>query len=1470
MSFPSMFEENSPEYHAIKIEHPLLNYYGISAMSTGQLVKWWNQKNYRKEFSNRNYSYRFGSETNNFIKTEKLEQFLNLKTYYSENPVDNNYTFKTWRKQGYNGRDVYYLAPKINTGDNVYMKWSLYEGGIGSTFDVKDSFCPDTGAANLPAGATVKFTYEDLNFEGNYNSDCDPFICLPTLDPEKKICPDGHDHFPPWFYRLINSHNSVISAYSTKGPDVSIWPKCLQARKALSDDIMIGGGLVWSGVLGFDINLGNVSCTKKEWVKYSLQLFDATNLKKRNDNFAAMRKIFLSGPAADPLGRTTNTNVNGGHTAANEDDISQHKVGELSVTWNPVEKKYESGTLQLPAILYTDIAASNSRTADFLDAVQIEELLNDPTSNNYLNMPTGIAIPLVNMNGNPSTIAPTYEKEDGCRDNNEKFKLIVYNPFPKAFKKDTNVMLSKINGVWIPLDAGMEVQETKSEFLGKWDFSYFMTNLEYYFTNYKKTTPPNSPSTTRSYLRYTAQQYERYFREQLYSLDDTIYKEKEIYDKNVLINLTDIHPLDAGFVQITSWDFMRKEMGGRRDGGNAIAGTVVGYDLGDNPTEKFDLGYSPRLTNPFFGCVFPNGYDVDQVKAKYNKYKNNTVALDIKEGDYFSSDPFSNDTNVDTKDIFIDDNVNIETTSINLTGPNAGIFSGINNGIYTLRHLPADIALNSSRCTPFSAQNGSPLRRFEKLNFLAQGSEEIFKNNKFNNYYIEKQNNPNEVEQPVWNLRPNVPNRIQFRPMKIELYASAEWRILNMQEYKRRFDITQPTSNFPPPPNPPIGYTCNYLKAFSYNYCAENDPRLRITMKPDFEAKTFAQSAYAPFASMRRARGKFAARAALMVKDFYDAHPNYNISGSFLANGINQDTTLSSPLWGPDGLIYNGNWSASENEWRTLFAGTINDPNWTDSDDNPPKPNNPELIRGLEAQPSAPYHENPFALRPRWMLDQDGGQFVLSKYNAEEFEVEPALFLGLAYGKRDFFEKGKRLAHMNSQYGGKFPLIDIETGPYFSNFHKSSSETYSLGAIGIIGASCVMKVPSPNSINLKTDYNYGHPTNFLGGKRFATYLDLPGNEGLTYANTTGLYAKIYQFWPKHLTFYDPRYFTIHHFNEGGGKRKKDVEDVYYVGGIALQTPTEEEKNLAKKQTYPTNFTASKAESSVDLRSPTFYNGNRCESGEVFYDSVDKQENNKPLRNRQHWNIFFTEDGFKDGRNRRGRLLPYYYEKTVISLAKQDASNVVLKKYSEYLGKKIRELAQTESSILYFNLGKNYQVGDTLTVTAGTNVVFTVTSVAGKDETGFEEGAIKDLVLTNAGEDFDASDFMKLDQIVSEKTTSAAKVVNLSVKSGGSGFVGYVISGQIRTIDGEDKKPKLISGDMIKLTKPVNNDFETSSPKGPISDTLSVDIPIPEDSRSDNGLYDIFLHFHNDASHVHGHPYNLISLPIDQYINLELN
>jgi hypothetical protein len=694
MSNPSFFQNQEKEYHLLKIDNPLLNYYGLTAVTTGQLIEWWNRKNYKNNLYNR---LLFSINDPNAIQIGDI-----FAT--SEMP----YTFKTWRKEGYNGKYVTYDMYNID-------QWKFYE---------------DTNSI---------YSYNNLIWEGE-------------CDGSNVISPDASGQFGlmPWFYKIINSHNSVIKAYSKYGADSSsiYWTDCLKARKALSEDIIIAGGITWTTPITFNIDLQNIKCEKTEDVKFTLQLFNPEEPKKNIDNFAAFKKIFLSTTATDQAGRKIVNQLDGGYTApTSENNPKDQKVGELSLTWDDVAKKFEAGTIQVPAILYTDIEAANPRDSEIFQSMDVSSELSDPNSPNYPNMPTGIAIPFYSTNGNPTTFVPQYEKEEGCRDGDlSKLQLVVSNPWPRNFKKDQNVILSKINGCWIPIDTGQgQAAKKKKQFQSKWDFAYFMTNPNHFYIR-------------KDGSRFTYQDFESKVRELYYS------NSNEILDLDIKTDIP--FGVNYGHLQITSFDFMSKSMGGKSDFNN-LGNTNIEFDSSLNPYPRggSDLRIPASSTAPFFGCIFPDGYNDSKIVNYFYGKHNGASVINTN---LINSEPnfgvlyintissgqklFRNNTedggnNIDMFPIYSLDGTGEETEYL--------------KDAY-LKHFPADIALNASE----NGNNGNPLTIFNDSIFY-----------KFSTIHdITKKAFVSGVNtaKSFYDFSPVKSNRIQFRPLKAETYAFGE------------------------------------------------------------------------------------------------------------------------------------------------------------------------------------------------------------------------------------------------------------------------------------------------------------------------------------------------------------------------------------------------------------------------------------------------------------------------------------------------------------------------------------------------------------------------------------------------------------------------------------------------------------------------------------------------------------------------
>ena len=85
-----------------------------------------------------------------------------------------------------------------------------------------------------------------------------------------------------------------------------------------------------------------------------------------------------------------------------------------------------------------------------------------------------------------------------------------------------------------------------------------------------------------------------------------------------------------GYAQLTSWDFMAPPFGGLREKkgniplGNALVLTAsrVGHDGNVSDFNEIYNSYGTpgrgRITAPFFGCAFPDGYLAEEKYSLYN------------------------------------------------------------------------------------------------------------------------------------------------------------------------------------------------------------------------------------------------------------------------------------------------------------------------------------------------------------------------------------------------------------------------------------------------------------------------------------------------------------------------------------------------------------------------------------------------------------------------------------------------------------------------------------------------------------------------------------------------------------------------------------------------------------------------------------------------------------------------------------
>ena len=238
-------------------------------------------------------------------------------------------------------------------------------------------------------------------------------------------------------------------------------------------------------------------------------------------------------------------------------------------------------------------------------------------------------------------------------------------------------------------------------------------------------------------------------------------------------------------------------------------------------------------------------------------------------------------------------------------------------------------------------------------------------------------------------------------------------------------------------------------------------------------------------------------------------------------------------------------------------------------------------------------------------------------------------------------------------------------------------------------------------------------------------------------NTSVLYARVFDYWPDDQTIFDPRYFSVLHFNPGELYEPAEVRDgvikhseVEYINSIpdtvrfkgnvennepSLTTDIEEYNPENINSVYDVDV----LKFNIDHRVPTSHARDILDLGEpVYSDSL--------VRRKEHYNV---------DTSRRGKLLPYKWQRNTIAL---------------------RMVFIDPNKI-----GVNYAKGDTFVPfgTHGTGGLVRVDTVD-------SSGGITDVSIVEHGQDFDVRDFLRSDH--GTALVQNLTLVEETVQSGGSG------------------------------------------------------------------------------------------------------
>ena len=726
------FEKEKPDYHTITTDHPWMIQLGLGSFTTGILQKWWDVTDQNGAYKNRPL---FGPGT-----AGDRPEFI-MTPGGPSGPGPRGHHFDAWRQNERN-----YI--KYNNVSESSSNWKF---------------------AKIENGVLVQdYTWNQLGFGGFDNT---LFTKVNASDQPESTAVGVHTNIDTSICNIIEMNN-YVRLKKTYTPDEATWVDLDRARAEFIRDIKsakMGGGVTWSGYLPFNFNINSATnCTKWDWVKFNLQLFDS-NRPKQTNRALAVSDFKIAGTPIDVIGQAyaNRTKEDGEFGQASiKGNTEATAVGDLDKSFNEYTGKWQSGTPQVIARLMTDIPAAVNESnvepsVEDQQAATITDLL-DKNHAAYEHAQTGKAMPITMQNGNPLQWAPQYAEPKGCRKNNNKKTVTVVNLAPRTWASGQMVVLNKIDGIWFPLEFGAPTDVvTPSVFEGKWDFTYLMTNVQSFF---------HSNPTQPEYQTFHFDDYEKLYYKKYYTTDSN----------NKQFDIADFIPdgQGLGFLQSTSFDFMGPQIGGTRTDGHAIAQTqaairVDGESLGENGDGR---NVTPIHSAPFFGCVFPGGYNGDPIYAAYNANTIGTKAYDPSDSDK----KFIVDSTA-AIGIFSDTyNKNVNDGTENGT---KGMFEENNSNLV---HLPADIALNASP----SGVNGRPISSVNTIgkfispiqttaNIVSNASKYFESTNgdpsRYTWAYKEAtSNNTFTKYDSAWDLSPKVGNVIQFRPLMTEVYASFE------------------------------------------------------------------------------------------------------------------------------------------------------------------------------------------------------------------------------------------------------------------------------------------------------------------------------------------------------------------------------------------------------------------------------------------------------------------------------------------------------------------------------------------------------------------------------------------------------------------------------------------------------------------------------------------------------------------------
>ena len=477
------------------------------------------------------------------------------------------------------------------------------------------------------------------------------------------------------------------------------------------------------------------------------------------------------------------------------------QTGELKVTHNKNTGQFEAGTTQIMARMLTDVSAVNLRPIN-TDTIHTSEPADwfDTSMESYTgDNSRGKAVPMSIHNGNPHQFGPNWV--DPICEGNRKHIIDVINRSPESFSAGDLVMCTNIDGRWYIQSFGKA--GNKYFRISRWSFQHIITDSANFFRDDLYGSKPETHPRTLS-----SENYEENFRSMFYydladqppggligigGVDAGYLAAMAAANIDVTTMntpaLRSTKAAAAGAWQMTSFDLVGTQMGGKNPNGNLIGRTNIHYDsLGEAQSSSEDL--TARFLYPFWGATFTDGYDNGRLKDM----RKNGVEMSPHPQLGTLTGGVNNflSSNAGAGSLFRTD------ADVQNYGGIFGGFDAANPPNYTVnqandgKQIPADIALNSSP----AGENGRPLEDFTHLKLYGSPSRITSLPKNLQSYFARHDEAGNQVygkaddgtlngEQIRYNwlstsgnwtsstydLAPVSPNQITFIPLTAELVA---------------------------------------------------------------------------------------------------------------------------------------------------------------------------------------------------------------------------------------------------------------------------------------------------------------------------------------------------------------------------------------------------------------------------------------------------------------------------------------------------------------------------------------------------------------------------------------------------------------------------------------------------------------------------------------------------------------------------